>query len=253
MDAQPSEAILAAVKELEADRATLLQMTKAMWEAYDGAMYPLDLYANGAINRALSLSMGFESLILQRNILCVGALLRLELDTAIRFAAAWRVDEPHTFALKVLKGTPVRRLKDQTGQLMSDAYLVKCLSPDYPWLEKVYETTSGYIHLSDTHISSSVASLDAKTMRFEFQVSSRDDKQPDSLYLEAVAAFREATQIFMRYLRGWTFTKCNPDVVAKMKQAQLDEVCSANLPGKSASGSKIPTDSRPADAAESAR
>jgi hypothetical protein len=233
MSAQPSEAILAAVQGLEADRATLLDMTKARWEAYDGAVYPLGLFANGATNRALALSTGFQSLVLQRNILCVGAILRLELDTAIRFAAAWLVDEPHTFALEVLKGTPVRRLKDQTGQLMTDAHLVRCLSPEHPWLEKVYETTSGYIHLSDTHISSSVASVDPKTMRIGIQVSCRDDKQPDSLYLEAVAAFREATQIFMRYLHGWTFTKGNPDVVAAMKQAHLNKRSSVNLPGAS--------------------
>ena len=67
-----------------------------------------------------------------RNLICAGALLRLQLDTALRFYAAFRVEKPHDFALAVLDGKRVRDLKDLDGQKMTDDYLVRKLGASFP-------------------------------------------------------------------------------------------------------------------------
>jgi len=212
-----------ALQGLEEDRKTFLEMTLEMWRAHDADIYPLDLYANGAINRSLALSAGFQSMIEQRNILCAGPLVRLQLDTAIRFYAAFIVDNPHDLATAVLKGVTVRKLKDCTGQLMNDAHLVRCISKEYPWIQRVYEKTSNLIHMSDAHIMSSLDGANREKMSVGMLVGWQHKKLPDSLFLEAIAAFRAATDVFARYLRGWIITKDNPELAAEVRKAHSEE------------------------------
>jgi hypothetical protein len=101
------------MRGLELDESSLQEMALEMMRADDGAMYPLDLYAHGAINRTFALSRGFRSLILDFNFLCAGAILRLQLDTAIRFHAAYLAPQAYDFAAAVVEGTEVRKLKDR--------------------------------------------------------------------------------------------------------------------------------------------
>jgi hypothetical protein len=44
-----------------------------------------------------------------------------------------------------------------------------------------------------------------------------DNPLPTWIYIEAVDAFRAATDILLRYVRGWVFTKGNPELVQKRK------------------------------------
>ena len=44
---------------------------------------------------------------------------------------------------------------------MTDAYLVEKLGKEYAWVPRVYEKTSGYVHLSSTHIYSTLTPKEA--------------------------------------------------------------------------------------------
>ena len=80
-----------ALAELE---AVHLRLGKEMFEAFGGAMYGMDLLAAGALNRSKAHIAGFSTLIKAKNLICSGALLRLQLDTAMRFFAAFLVERP---------------------------------------------------------------------------------------------------------------------------------------------------------------
>lgn len=203
---------------VEREEKALLDRALAMMQAHDGDMYPYDLLANAALNRAIALSSGFRSLIRDRNLICAGAILRLQLDTALRFYAGFIVDDPHEFAGAVLKGEHVRRLKDQSGQLMTDRYLVQQLGKELPWVEELYEQTSGYIHLSSTHILSTFDGIhDREKRTINIKIGVTDCQFPDSMYLNAISALRSCTELLSRHIDGWIFTKNNPDVVAKLR------------------------------------
>lgn len=217
MTEHTSDTVGVALTELEAAEKEMLNRALVMMRADDGAVYPFDLFAHGAINRSLALSAGFRTLIRDRNLICAGAILRLQLDTAIRFFAGFIVDKPHDFATEVLKGTPSRKMKDKNGQPMTDWYLVTQLAKEYPWIEPLYKKTSGYVHMSDTHILSTFDGVNDETRVVGIKIGWRDKNMPDSLYLEAIAAFRELTTIFARYVDGWIFTKANPVKVAQMR------------------------------------
>ena len=157
-----------------------------------------------------------------RNFTCAASLLRLQLDSALRFSASFIVEDPHEFALAILDGQHVRRLIDRNGKKMTDRYLLEQLTDDYPWIESVYENTSGYIHLSSKHMQNSFTDLDEAGRSLMLSVSATDKPLPDEIYTEAIDAFHQATNILLRYVEGWAFTKDHPERVQAMKHQRSE-------------------------------
>ena len=196
-----------------------LLLSKQMVAADGGNMFLVDLYAFGSIKRSMAHCKGFATMIATKNLTCAGGIIRMQLDTLLRFYALFLVDEPHGFAGSVMKGKPVKEHKDRMGQLMHDSYLVKQLSKEYSWVESVYKETSGYIHFSAKHIFSAMHSIgDDRT--FQIQISSEDIERSEEVYDEAIAAFVHITEIFLDYLEGWVFTKDNPHLVKAAREQQ---------------------------------
>lgn len=181
-----------------------------MVKADGGAVYPVDLLSYAVIHRSINLVQGFAYLIEKRNFICAAPLLRLQLDNCLRFSAVFLVSDCHEFATQVLKGRPVRRMKDKSGALMNDSYLVKKLAVDHPWVERVYTRTSGYIHLSETHFYNTLIpqtqAAQEKGVQ-AFHIGPGDSFETDEVYEEATEAFVETTRVLMKYLIGWVQTK----------------------------------------------
>jgi len=191
----------------------------------ESTLYPMDLLANGAAKRALALSSGFRGMIEAKNMACAGALLRLQLDTAIRFYAAFIVSAPHAFAEQVFEGKKISDLKDRDGKRMHDAYLVGRLAEDEncEWLPRVYRETSGYVHLSGKHIFNTFTGVADDSPTVGVRISAADEGLPDAIYIEAMDAFIAATRLFAKYLHGWGFTKKNPEAVQELRKHREGE------------------------------
>ena len=110
-------------------------------------------------------------------------------------------------------------MKDKGGKLLTDSYLVEIMSVEHPWVKRVYENCSGYVHLSEKHIFNSMT-LGEEDRTVQLKISDRDDWLPDSTYLEVVAAFAESTDILLKFAQGWAFTKANPELVQQWKAAR---------------------------------
>lgn len=223
MEKELTEAIKAGLTKIDARRNAHLDLGLQMLKAYSGALYGLDMLAVGAIKRSMAHCSGFCMLIEKWNFVCAASIVRLQLDNALRFYAAFLVDKPHDFAVSVLGGTPIRKLRDRHGKFMRDDYLVECLSKEYPWIPRVYKETSGYIHLSEKHIFNAIAGVQDKDRSVKIEISSEDIDFPEWIYLEAIDAFVASTDIFLRYLKGWIFTKDNPQVVETYKHTRRQE------------------------------
>src|SRR5947209_8683812 len=170
-----STEVRAGIDAVEADRKLLLDRAVKMLQAYGGALYSFDIFANGALNRAVALSAGFETLIAAKNLICAGAILRLHLDTAARFVAGFLVESPHEFAMEVLKGSPINKICDRSGQKMTDQYLISYLANEYDGVKELYEETCDYVHFSGTHLHSAIdgTSNSGKTVHFKISPSDR--------------------------------------------------------------------------------
>ena len=154
---------------------------------------------------------------------CARSLLRIHIDTALRFFAVFLVEEPHDFATKVMDGKQINHMKDSSGAKMTDAYLISKLAPEYNWLPIVYKNLSGYVHFSDQHLFSPVQEIDNKERTVHYVISDKDTKYPEFSWVEVVECFNETTDIFTKYLRGWIFTKSNPEIVQKLKEELMDQ------------------------------
>jgi hypothetical protein len=146
--------------KIDNQRDRHLKLGKAMLEADGCKLFSLDFLAVAALNRSLSNSSAFTQLVRAQNYLVAASLVRLQLDTFLRFFASYLVSDPHGFAKSVLAGAEVRKRKDRSGALMTDRYLVASVAAEFPWAPNVYKSTSGFIHLSDKHIWGAIQSVE---------------------------------------------------------------------------------------------
>lgn len=218
-----TDQIITRIDKLRADSNKYIELGQEVLKAEGGTLYPFDIYVCSILHRALNLTLGFCELLENRNIMCAGSLLRLQIDNCLRLFAGFIVRDPHKFALEVIEGKKISSLKDENGKLMKDYYLVEQLSLDAPWIKPVYKETSGYIHFSEKHIFNSVRALNEENMKIEMKITKFDQNIPDKLYNEAIDAFDSATELLVKYIKGWIFTKNNPDFIKYVKNEYIKE------------------------------
>ena len=202
-----SDRVKELLAQIEVDRNAMLKLGMNVLGAAGSSMFPLDLMALGAVKRSISTTRAFHLMIESWNMVCARSLLRIHIDTSLRFSAAWLVDKPHEFSTQVLKGERIDKMKDKDGKRLSDAHLVEVRTHEYPWLPSVYRNLSGYVHFSGAHISDSVAKIEAGDNTISFEVTEFDLKFPEFSWVEVLECFREATAILTKFLEGYALTK----------------------------------------------
>ncbi|MHB8156708.1 MAG: hypothetical protein ACYDEQ_04880 [Desulfocucumaceae bacterium] len=210
--------IVKELKILEKNKDFALSLCQCMLSVDNGALYPLDMLAIGAVKRFLSTSSAFKVLIESTNLISARALIRIHLDTAIRFYAAWLVKNPHEFAKEVLAGKKIRDLKDTQGKKLTDAYLVNKITIDYPWVAIVYDNLCDYIHFSSQHMFSPMQDLNDEERKLSVVISDTDTTYPEFSWIEAVEYFNTTSDIFLKYLHGWVYTKAHTAAERKEKK-----------------------------------
>jgi len=170
-------------------------------------IYPLDLYIIGILTRASSLIYGFETLINTANFFSAAHLVRPHLDNYFRLLAGWLVSDPHEFSNKVLSGHPVRKIKDKSGKLLTDAYLKEKAAEGFPWMKDVYEETSGFVHFSNKHIlnATSISNKDDRT--FNSYIGKSDHQVSNQSKLEAIICMIDISNCIANRVTGWIETK----------------------------------------------
>jgi hypothetical protein len=194
--------------ELEKTETEVRVAIRAVASAANGTLFPLDFLAWASANRTLGLLSAFRQLLEASNYSTAAALVRLQLDTLLRWKAAWHVSNPHDMALDVLSGTPLRSLCDRDGNRLTDQNLVQLTVDEAPWIERVYRETSGFVHLSEKHIFTCVDAMPPDDRSIQMKVSATDPETlTDTVRQEAVDGFVAIVRLLTRYLLGWAATK----------------------------------------------
>jgi len=196
-----------AILRLRETENELLKIGMAMLSADNGNLFPVDLIAVGAMKRTASNTEGFITLIEAQNMTAARSLLRIQLDTFMRFSAIWLVDAPQDLANKIIAGKHIRNIKDKNGNKMTDRYLVENLTKEYPWLKDVYKNLSGYIHFSSAHLFNAVENLDNEMKTMAIKIGKEDLQYPEWSWIETVDCFTSSINIFFKYLNSWIAVK----------------------------------------------
>jgi hypothetical protein len=200
-------AVIEQIALVEKDIGAMLKVGKRLFGEGDAPIFPLDFLAYGAIKRNLSTAKALTLMVATWNMVCARSLLRVHIDTSLRFSAAWLVDKPHDFASQVMKGMRIDKLRDSKGNRLTDAHLVATRATDHPWLPAVYETLSSYVHFSGSHVYDSLAEFESDKGVFSVEIASTDFKFPEFSWIEVLECSREATAMLAYYLRGYIKTK----------------------------------------------
>jgi len=177
-----------------------------------GPIEPIGIYAMMVLKRSLSLVFGFATMLRERNFLCAAPLIRLQIDNLLRFRAAFLVDNQSKFVAEVIEGVEVRKQKDRNGNKMTDDYLQRVLSSDYPWLRDSYKNASGYIHLSDVHFFNTVrTSKDGEEGALDVYIGPDDKLIGNEVYQEALEEMIFITHTLLTYLADWSTSKGNSE------------------------------------------
>lgn len=199
-----SQSLASSIDSFDKIPDRIRELSKSLIKAANGKMFPVDFMTIAALKRTYGNHTGFKSLIKNSNMSAARSLLRIQVDTLIRYHAIWLVDQPHDFAADIMDGARIDKITDRDGNKMRDFYLINKLKNEYDWLPEVYSRLSGYVHFSGSHISSAVDQLNEKEIIFNI---SDTEKFPEISWIEAVDCFTECTLILFRYIYGWIKTK----------------------------------------------
>ena len=207
MSQEHSPKVSAGLDRLSSRRTDLMDIGKRMLDSAGGDLYTVDMFAIGAAKRTMSLLSGFDALVRSWNLTCARALLRLQIDTALRFGALTLVENRDSFVNSILGGQRIDRIKDRLGHRLTDAYLVDCFKSKAPWLPEVYKRTSGYVHLSDQHMFAAVHGVNDESRTITWVIGAEDNNFPEFSWLEAIDCFDAAVGMFAGLLESWVQVK----------------------------------------------
>lgn len=200
------------LKEIDSAEKEFTTYVKWLLSVTGNELYPMDRYTIGMVNRSLSLTYGFNTLLRSDNFMAAAHLVRPYLDTYLRYYAAWLVADPNEFALDVIKGGVIKKMKDKNGAKMSDLHLKNEASKDHEWMSSVYETSSGFIHFSSKHILTSLRVLNAKDGTIAGKVGKYDLFVPNESKVEAAKCMLEITNSLFGLMTEWYEARKNPTV-----------------------------------------
>ena len=203
-----SKAVSKGIEHLKNSHQIHLEVMVKIVEADDRRMFSQDLIVQAVLQCSFALIDGFTSMVKQRNVLCANALLRLQVDSVMRLYACWLVNDSRPLLVALLDGRPFSRLKSGDGKALTDKYLKSEVSKLYPWISRVYDKTSGFIHLSMPHMFATVASIDEGSHTMGMAIGSPQGRPwSQEEMLESVDAFTEATKSLLHLAASWLVTK----------------------------------------------
>lgn len=198
------------LKELQGMANEHLHVMQLCITADNSNMFTTDLLAGAAINRSLSNIQGFIAMMRNNNYLLAGSIVRLQLDTLLRFFALHLVEKPASLADEILSGKKLSKMRCKEGHHLTDAYLCKKFTEteNLPWVMTVYERTSGLIHLSRGHIAITMHSekndperMLRLTIGEKANIVSYEDQE------ELTQCIIHITELIITYIYGWVKTK----------------------------------------------
>ena len=183
-------------------------MVRELTSGQNKGLFGLDFWMLAAINRSLSSIDAFGQLTRKCNYLAAFSIVRLHLDTLLRLYATTLATDANGLVERLMGGNELRKEKDRDGKLMTDSYLVERLQQDLQltWVTSVYKKTSGFIHLSHTHIYAPMWIINEEGRSVEVLVSEKARRRPE-IEIEAIDCMQDISKLLLELIREWSRQK----------------------------------------------
>jgi len=191
---------LALIEKLRKLREDLPSLGSEIAHTGNMSMYPMDMVIIGIVKRCLSTTSALEKLVIEWNMTCARAVLRMQLDTVLRLSAFWLSPDLQKMAVDVMSGKQVNKMSDRDNNKMTDSYLSRKLGEQFDWVPRVYKYTSGYIHFSEKHLFDPICKINDKERTVDFVINDKDYNFPEFSWVELVSCATGCLQIIKYFL-----------------------------------------------------
>jgi hypothetical protein len=198
------------LKQLEEIQKEIINLAHEICSAADGAIYPIDLFVLAGIKKTLSINKGYISQLKEDNYVCGAALLRIQIDSALRLHASTMVKDTGKFVSDYMDGKPINQIRDKKGRQLTDTYLHTEVSKAYPWITSLYKESSGFVHLSEKHFFATFSKASGES-KHQFILSDKDEFIPDTVKVDATLAMLFVNFLIVDICTSWLHFKKGRD------------------------------------------
>ncbi|HNP29349.1 MAG TPA: hypothetical protein PKK23_09910 [Nitrospirales bacterium] len=199
-----SESVVAAITHLKWVEAGILDVGIRLMKSADGHIFIFDQFAIATLNRAVAISSAFHKLVNDFNMVAAGALVRIHLDTALRYFASHLVDNCDAFAESVLRGEPIHKMVDRNGNKLNDFHLSNEFEKQVPGIRNLYERACGYVHFSGVHVARVLDGVvDRENFVIGTKIGATDRGLSDDYYIDACNTVSEISKIIINLVESW--------------------------------------------------
>ena len=184
-------------EELKQLRRSYIQLSAAI---ISETLMQQALYYCANINRAVQLIDGFQTLLRERNLICVSAIVRLQIDNCARTAAPLLAENEQDVFEAVVKGDRIDKIKAKGGGTLTDAKLVDFLSRYDDQIKTVYQSTSGAIHFSEKAFYACVSAPTDKEYQITLNIGNPLEEKCNEPLIECAEAFCHYIRFHQRLL-----------------------------------------------------
>lgn len=196
------ETIENVVADLSTLKNKLREEAQLLFDGLGGTVKPCDAMALSSVHRAILLMDGSIPLFEQKNLIVGAAVVRMQLDTFLRFKAVSSSSDPHGLALRWLQGESLRDIPGDDGRKLTDNYLVN--NEGDPEVRNMYDWSNAHVHLSGTHflhlLEASPLQPDGRRL---FRVGAEVDYVSQNHVFQWGAALRQATGAVLWAVTQW--------------------------------------------------
>ncbi|QIO52175.1 hypothetical protein HA461_13775 [Rhizobium leguminosarum bv. trifolii] len=169
---------------------------------------PIEWFSLAAVAKSTSNAHAFQHMVVSRNSIAAAAIVRMQIEAAMRLFGLTLVENPDDAGARLMKGERYSSLRMKgDGPRLVDKLLHEELSKLYAWVTDAYESTSAYVHLDRVAINSKLTYLEPDAF---FSLSGIDKAKPEEAYYHLVDTFFIALRMTKQLLEDFLATRPKP-------------------------------------------
>lgn len=169
-------------------------------------LFTFDLFCTSVLNRSVNIIRGYTTLMRDNNFIAAAPLVRVQLDSLLRFYSTFLVDENiDKYALRIIRGEQINKIKDRNGKKMHDSHLCAEYSslPGKKWVKQVYEAGSSHIHLSNSATQSASTINNEQERIINMTIGKHDSFIPDEQKYGSAFFMLKITEELIEQMDKW--------------------------------------------------
>ncbi|PWE52997.1 hypothetical protein DEM27_28350 [Metarhizobium album] len=196
---------------LERVRGMALEVERLPDETYapiGSFLAPVEWFSLAAVVKTTSNAHAFGLLVESRNTIAASALIRMQIETAMRMFGLTLVEDVEEAGAMLMNGEKYSALRMRDGRTrLVDKLLHQELAKLYAWVSEAYEDASAFVHLDRVNIGFKVTWLDSGGY---YNLNGIDRNRPDEQYHHLVDTFYIALRMTRDLLRDFLQTRPQP-------------------------------------------